>query len=82
MTKVSLEKSFVVHPNAGKTFANLLHLYIESAAIAQSIHRENFCNSLKICKIAKLFSCVALLLTVSTANNGPCLNDGHRQNQS
>ena len=51
-SKVSRFTGF--HPNARKTFAVLLHC-IESAAIAHTIHRENFRDLSKINENCKAF---------------------------
>ena len=65
MTKVKREKSFAVHWISFKHRESIrvfCFICIESAAIAQSIHRENFRDSLKTAKTVKLFSHVAFVI--------------------
>ena len=42
-----------------QNFCGFCFIPIESAATAESIHRENFRNLSKICKKHKAFSCIA-----------------------
>ena len=51
VTKAKQEKNFTVHwvsSECRENFCGVCFICIENAAIAQSIHKENFCNSLKI----------------------------------
>ena len=57
-TKLEQEKSFTVYcisSKCRKNFCGVCFICIESAAIAQSIHWKNFCDSSKICENHETF---------------------------